>query len=86
MSPDVLDPAFRAVTFEELSKAYREQAAALLEGGADILLVETVFDTLNAKAALYGIMEELEARNELVPSTLNSLNVVALIRFNAAFI
>lgn len=67
MSPDVLDPAFRAVTFEELSKAYREQAAALLEGGADILLVETVFDTLNAKAALYGIMEELEARNELVP-------------------
>ena len=48
MSPDVLDPAFRAVTFEELSKAYREQAAALLEGGADILLVDTVFDTLFA--------------------------------------
>lgn len=67
MSPDVLDPSFRAVTFQELSDAYREQAKALLDGGADILMVETVFDTLNAKAALYGILEELESRNYLVP-------------------
>ena len=67
MSPDVLDPSFRAVTFQELSDAYREQAKALLDGGADILMVETVFDTLNAKAALYGILEELESRNCLVP-------------------
>ena len=67
MSPDVLDPSFRAVTFQELSEAYREQAKALLDGGADILMVETVFDTLNAKAALYGILEELESRNYLVP-------------------
>jgi 5-methyltetrahydrofolate--homocysteine methyltransferase len=67
MSPDVLDPSFRAVTFQELSEAYREQAKALLDGGADILMVETVFDTLNAKAALYGILEELESRNCLVP-------------------
>lgn len=67
MSPDVLDPSFRAVTFQELSEVYREQAKALLDGGADILMVETVFDTLNAKAALYGILEELESRNYLVP-------------------
>lgn len=67
MSPDVLDPSFRAVTFQELSDAYREQAKALLDGGADILMIETVFDTLNAKAALYGILEELESRNCLVP-------------------
>lgn len=67
MSPDVLDPSFRAVTFQELSETYREQAKALLDGGADILMVETVFDTLNAKAALYGILEELESRNYLVP-------------------
>ena len=57
LSPDVENPAFRAVSFDELARAYREQAAGLLEGGADILLVETVFDTLNAKAAIFGILE-----------------------------
>ncbi|MCZ6800475.1 MAG: homocysteine S-methyltransferase family protein, partial [Nitrospirae bacterium] len=55
MSPDVNNPAFRAVTFEELAKAYYEQVRGLIDGGVDLLLVETIFDTLNAKAALVGI-------------------------------
>ena len=57
LSPDVNNPAFRAVTFDELKETYKEQARGLLEGGSDLLLVETVFDTLNAKAALFGIQE-----------------------------
>lgn len=57
LSPDVNDPGFRAVSFEDLRKAYLLQARALVEGGADILLVETVFDTLNAKAAVKAIEE-----------------------------
>ena len=55
ISPDVSDPAFRNVTFEGLAAAYRDQARGLLDGGADVLLVETVFDTLNAKAALFAL-------------------------------
>jgi len=62
MSPDVNDPGFRAVTFEELRKAYKQQGEALLDGGVDILLVETVFDTLNAKAALFAIEEIKDER------------------------
>ena len=57
LSPDVNDPGFRAVTFDQLVVAYREQAAALLEGGVDLLLTETHIDTLNLKAALYAIEE-----------------------------
>jgi 5-methyltetrahydrofolate--homocysteine methyltransferase len=57
LSPEVNNPAFRAVTFDELRAAYRQQAEALLDGGAHILLVETIFDTLNAKAALFAIDE-----------------------------
>ena len=57
MSPDVNDPGYRAVSFKELQEAYKEQAKALIDGGVDILLVETVFDTLNAKAALFAIDE-----------------------------
>jgi 5-methyltetrahydrofolate--homocysteine methyltransferase len=57
ISPNVNDPGFRGVTFDELVTAYKEQAKALVDGGADVLLVETVFDTLNAKAALFAIME-----------------------------
>lgn len=57
LSPEVNDPGFRAITFEELRVAYKQQAEALLDGGADILLVETIFDTLNAKAALFAIDE-----------------------------
>ena len=56
LSPDASDPARRALGFEEMSAAYREEASALIEGGADILLIETVFDTLNAKAAIYAIL------------------------------
>jgi len=57
LSPDVNDPGFRSVTFDQLRIAYREQTQALIDGGVDILLVETVFDTLNAKAALFAIDE-----------------------------
>jgi 5-methyltetrahydrofolate--homocysteine methyltransferase len=67
ISPDVSNPGFRAITFDELRAAYGEQAAALLDGGADILLVETIFDTLNAKAALFAIAELFEARGARVP-------------------
>jgi 5-methyltetrahydrofolate--homocysteine methyltransferase len=55
ISPDVNDPGYRAITFDELVKAYSQQVKALIDGGVDLLLVETVFDTLNAKAALYAI-------------------------------
>jgi len=63
MSPDVNDPGFRAVSFDDLVKAYGEQVNGLLDGGADILMVETIFDTLNAKAALFAIDSILEERN-----------------------
>jgi len=67
MSPDVNDPGFRAVSFDELRVAYKQQAEALLDGGADILLVETIFDTLNAKAALFAIEEIKEERKVAIP-------------------
>ncbi len=67
ISPDVGDPAARNVTFDQLAEAYAEQARGLLEGGADILLVETVFDTLNAKAALYALSGVLAEHGEDVP-------------------
>ena len=67
MSPDVNDPGFRAISFDELRVAYKQQVEALLDGGADILLVETIFDTLNAKAALFAIEEVKEERNIDVP-------------------
>jgi 5-methyltetrahydrofolate--homocysteine methyltransferase len=62
LSPDVNNPGYRAVTFDDLAEVYAEQASGLLDGGADILLLETIFDTLNAKAALHGITEELNRR------------------------
>jgi 5-methyltetrahydrofolate--homocysteine methyltransferase len=67
ISPDVANPGYRAVTFDDLRLAYGEQARGLLDGGADILLVETIFDTLNAKAALYAIAELCEERGIDVP-------------------
>ena len=67
LSPDVNDPGYRAVTFDELKNAYKEQAEGLLDGGVDLFLVETVFDTLNAKAALFAIQELLEEKNTIVP-------------------
>ncbi|MFT6934896.1 MAG: 5-methyltetrahydrofolate--homocysteine methyltransferase [Maribacter sp.] len=67
MSPDVNDPGFRAISFDALRIAYKQQVEALLDGGADLLLVETIFDTLNAKAALFAIEEVKEERNIDVP-------------------
>lgn len=67
MSPDVNDPGFRAVTFDDLRIAYKQQVEALIDGGSDILLVETIFDTLNAKAALFAIDEVKEERNIDIP-------------------
>jgi len=67
MSPDVNDPGFRAVSFDELRIAYKEQAEALIDGGVDVLLVETIFDTLNAKAALFAIEEVKEERGIDIP-------------------
>ncbi|MGP0091540.1 MAG: methionine synthase [Xanthobacteraceae bacterium] len=67
ISPDVSNPGFRAVTFDALRTAYTEQVRGLIDGGADILLIETIFDTLNAKAALYAIDEVGEARGIKMP-------------------
>ncbi|MEY2580089.1 MAG: 5-methyltetrahydrofolate--homocysteine methyltransferase [Verrucomicrobiota bacterium] len=67
LSPDVNDPSFRAVTFDQIRKSYSEQAAALLEGGVDLLMVETIFDTLNAKAAIAAITELFEKMGRTVP-------------------
>jgi len=71
MSPDVNDPGFRAVNFEDLRVAYKQQAEALIDGGVDVLLVETVFDTLNAKAALFAIEEIKAERNIDIPIMLS---------------
>src|SRR5687768_3293127 len=67
LSPDVNDPSFRAVTFDQIRKAYGEQAAALMEGGVDLLMVETIFDTLNAKAAIAAISELFEKSGKSIP-------------------
>ncbi|WP_189465840.1 methionine synthase [Litchfieldella qijiaojingensis] len=67
LSPDVNDPAKRNVTFDELRENYYEAAEALVEGGADLILIETIFDTLNAKAAIYALEELFEAHGERLP-------------------
>ena len=67
ISPDVSNPGFRAITFDQLREAYAEQVRGLLDGGADLLLIETIFDTLNAKAAIHAILDETEARGVKVP-------------------
>ena len=71
ISPDVNDPAFRAVSFDQLRQTYFDQAKALLEGGVDLLIVETIFDTLNGKAALFAITEALEKTGRSVPLMLS---------------
>lgn len=73
LSPDVNDPGYRAITFDELSKSYYEQIEALVEGGVDYLLVETIFDTLNAKAALFAISTFFEDKK------MESLPILSLI-------
>jgi 5-methyltetrahydrofolate--homocysteine methyltransferase len=67
LSPDVNDPAFRAVSFDQLRQTYFDQAKALLEGGVDLLIVETIFDTLNGKAALFAITDALAQTGRSVP-------------------
>lgn len=67
MSPDVDDPGYRNITFDQLAEAYQQQAVALLDGGVDGFLVETIFDTLNAKAAIFGLQEEFLARGQEWP-------------------
>ena len=67
ISPDVNDPGARNITFEQLRAAYHEQVEGLVEGGADVLLVETIFDTLNAKAALFAIDEFFEHSGQRLP-------------------
>src|SRR4051812_19080040 len=74
LSPDVNNPAFRAVTFNDLVAAYHDQARGLVDGGVDLLLVETIFDTLNAKAALVAI-DELRAELGVVPPVMISVTV-----------
>src|SRR4030095_7925052 len=67
LSPDVNDPGYRAVTFDDLVAAYSEQVRGLIDGGVDLLLVETIFDTLNAKAALMAIQVVMEEKNVKLP-------------------
>jgi 5-methyltetrahydrofolate--homocysteine methyltransferase len=67
ISPDVNDPGYRAITFDELVVAYKQQVKMLVEGGVDVLLVETIFDTLNAKAALFAIDEYMEEIGRKIP-------------------
>ncbi len=67
MSPDVNDPGYRAVTFDDLASAYKEQINGLIDGGVDLLVLETIFDTLNAKAAIFAIEEVLAERNIRIP-------------------
>ncbi len=67
MSPKVSDPGYRNVTFDELRDNYYEQASALIDGGVDLLLVETIFDTLNGKAALFGINQLMEEKGKRIP-------------------
>lgn len=67
MSPDVNNPGFRAISFDELRSAYKEQANGLIDGGADLILIETIFDTLNAKAAIYAVEELCEEKEIEIP-------------------
>ncbi len=67
ISPDVSNPGFRAVTFDDLVAAYREATCGLLDGGADLIMIETIFDTLNAKAAIFAVDAEFQARQRAWP-------------------
>ncbi|MCB1523771.1 MAG: homocysteine S-methyltransferase family protein, partial [Rhodoblastus sp.] len=67
ISPDVSNPGFRATSFDDLREAYKEAALGLIEGGADLLLVETIFDTLNAKAAIFAIEEAFAETGKRLP-------------------
>lgn len=72
LSPDVNDPGYRAVTFDELVENYKEQAKGLLDGGVDFFMIETIFDTLNAKAALFAINELMKERGDRIPVSVSA--------------
>ena len=72
MSPDVNNPAFRNISYDELKESYKDQAKALYEGGVDLFLIETIFDTLNAKAAIFAVHELAEELNIDLPSCYRS--------------
>src|SRR6516225_10461714 len=76
ISPDVNDPAFRAVSFDQLRQTYFDQAKALLKGGVDLLIVETIFDTLNGKAALFAITDALAETDRSVPLMISGTLIV----------
>ncbi|NHX33670.1 hypothetical protein HA388_27115, partial [Escherichia coli] len=67
ISPDVNDPAYRNITFDQLVEAYRESTRSLVKGGVDLIMIETIFDTLNAKAAIFAVETELEALGVSLP-------------------
>jgi len=67
LSPDVNDPGFRAINYDQLVDAYKEQTRGLIDGGSDIIIIETIFDTLNAKAALYAVMEVYDEKEIELP-------------------
>ena len=67
ISPEVEDPGARNVTFDELAEAYQEAAEGLIAGGADLLVIETIFDTLNAKAAIFGVEAAYDAAGDRIP-------------------
>jgi len=71
LSPDVNDPGYRAVDFDTMRDVYRDQVAALLDGGCDFILIETIFDTLNAKAAIMAVLDEQDARGVEIPMMLS---------------
>jgi len=77
LSPEVNDPAYRSISFEQLRRAYRRQILSLLEGGVDVLLLETIFDTLNAKACIYAI-EELRDEGKNIPPVMISFTITDL--------
>ena len=67
ISPSVEDPGYRDVSWSDVVECYKEQTAALMDGGVDILMIETIFDTLNAKAAIYAVLDVFEQRGERLP-------------------
>ena len=67
MSPDVNDPGYRAVTWDEMVTAYKEQAKGLIDGGSDLIMIETIFDSLNAKAAVYAVKEVFDEVGKELP-------------------
>ncbi len=77
LSPDIQNPAFRAVTFDQLYAAYQEQVRGLLDGGADLILIETIFDTLNAKAALIATFDEIDSRRRSSVAGTGRIPVIA---------